>query len=86
MADGSRSLLPTVRNPLVALPAFQKLRDVLHSPAARELRIAFIEALTELRKDCAARAEKAWRQHKPPMACYWKVCSVVVGHVVRVLR
>jgi hypothetical protein len=78
----TRSNKAETRNPLLALPAFKRLAEELE-PAPRAL---LIEALGELRRDMAARAETSWRQRKAPMAAYWKACSVYAGHIARVLK
>lgn len=49
-------------------------------------RAALREALVELRRDAAKRAQYCWRQNKGPMALYWKVVSVYSGHIARALR
>jgi hypothetical protein len=30
-------------------------------------------------------ADKCWKKHKAPMACYWKAVSVYANHLARVL-
>lgn len=76
-----RSSLATVRNPLLALSSTQALRSL--PPDARE---AMRALLLDIRKDAQARAEKCWRQHKAPMAAYWKAVAVYTGHTARLLR
>lgn len=76
-----RSNRPDVRNPLLALPGADRLREL--PPEARE---ALRAILLDLRKDAQARAEKCWKQHKAPVAAYWKATSVYCGHLSRVLR
>lgn len=78
----ARSNKAEVRNPLLALPAFRRLAAELDDSA----RALLIEALAELKADCAERAELNWRRHKAPMAAYWKAASVYIGHIRRVLR
>ena len=75
-----RSLRSDVRNPLLAMPAMEKLRDL--SP---EQRSALKALLREVAKDARFRAEKCWRTHKAPMAAYWKAVSVYAGHTARAL-
>lgn len=76
----SRGACATVRNPLLRLPAAQRLQAL--PPAVRqELRCL----LQELGVDARALAEKAWRTHKGPMACYWKAVAVYAKHTARVL-
>jgi len=76
-----RSSLAVVRNPLLALPSAQVLRSL--PPEARN---AFRSLLLDIRKDAQVRAEKCWRQHKAPMAAYWKAVAVYAGHTARLLR
>lgn len=71
----SRSTTAIVRNPLVLLPAAQRIRDL--PPAARE---AVGQLLREISADARARAEKSWRTHKGPMAAYWKATAVYARH------
>jgi uncharacterized membrane protein len=71
-----RSTRPDVRNPLLALPEVQAMADL--PPEARR---ALRAALVAISKDCRARAEKAWRSHKPPMAAYWKANAVNARHL-----
>lgn len=79
-----RSLLPTVRNPLLALPAMQRLAALL---AGRpELRAAVLELLLEIRNHARASAQLSWRRNKGPMALYWKVVGVYAGHILRAIR
>lgn len=70
-----------VRNPLLALPAAQRIADL--PPDARA---ALRELCNEIRIDARARAEKCWRTHKAPMAAYWKAVSVYAGHTARLTR
>lgn len=70
-----------VRNPLLALPAAQRLltQETFTRDDLRELVI-------ELRDDCRVRAEKCWRTHKGPMAVYWKTTGVICNHLGRLLK
>lgn len=70
-----RSSQPGVRNPLVLLPAAQKVRDL-----PPEARAALRSLLRELSADCRARATRAWVTHKAPMAAYWKAQAVYTRH------
>lgn len=72
---------PTVRNPLLSLPAAQALANL-----QPEARIALRTILAEMAVDARARAEKCWRTHKAPMAAYWKAVSVYANHTRRLLR
>lgn len=75
-----RSARREVRNPLLALPEVQALADL-----PPEVRRALCSSFRAIRKDCLARADKAWRSHKGPMAAYWKASGVYAGHLARVL-
>jgi hypothetical protein len=77
----NRSSLASVRNPLTALPVAQRIAAA--PPEVRELWRALC---LELRDDARDRAAKAWRTHKAPMACYWKVVGVLAGHAARLAR
>lgn len=77
----SRSLRPDVRNPVLVLPALAELRAL--SPSAQH---AVKAILRDLAADARARAQKAWRSNKAPMAAYWKVVAVYATHVIRALR
>lgn len=76
-----RSLRPDVRNPLLALPAMAELQAL--PPKQRE---AIRALLRDLAADARARAHKAWRTNKAPMAAYWKVVAVYATHTARALR
>jgi hypothetical protein len=76
-----RSLRRDVRNPVLALPAAQRL---LEAPA--DVRQLLRDLLLDLAADARVRAAECWRRHKAPMACYWKAVSVYSGHLARVLR
>jgi hypothetical protein len=76
-----RSIRPEVLNPVLALPAAAKLHT-LPEPA----KAALLEVLGEIRADAARRAAESWARHKAPMACYWKVISVLAGHIARAIK
>ena len=76
----SRSLRPDVRNPLLALSAMAELQAL--PPASRA---ALRALLRDLAKDARARAQKAWRTNKAPMAAYWKTVAVYATHTARAL-
>lgn len=78
--DLARSARPEVRNPLVALPAAQRIEAL-----PEESRAALRALLLDLRNDARARAQKCWRTHKAPLALYWKVVSVYCSHLARLL-
>jgi hypothetical protein len=74
---GSRA---DVRNPLVSLPAMQRMR-LLPPPMREEL----CRLLRDIQADARVRAEKCWRTHKAPMAVYWKAVGVYAGHLARAI-
>lgn len=70
-----------VRNPVLALPAAQRLMAM--SPEVRhELAALFGEICFHARTE----AQKCWRKNKGPMALYWKVVGVYAYHLRRVFR
>jgi hypothetical protein len=69
-----RSSSAEVRNPLLGLPAAQKMRSL-----PPEARAVLAELLRELSFDARERAERSWRQNKAPMAVYWKAVAVYAG-------
>lgn len=77
----ARSSRPDVRNPVLALPAMQRAMK-----AGKLERMILRDILRDLSADARERAEKCWRQHKAPMAAYWKVVAVYAGHTARALR
>lgn len=77
----SARLSAEVRNPLLRLPAAQRL-----SSLPPEVRQILADLLHELACDARDRAEQSWRRHKAPMAAYWKAVSVYAGHLHRMLR
>lgn len=77
----ARSNQATVRNPLLALPAAQR---VVSLPP--EARAALRDLLLAIRADAQVRAAECWRRHKAPMACYWKAVAVYAGHAARICR
>jgi hypothetical protein len=77
----SRSLRADVRNPLLQLPAAQALAAL-----PLESQAAIRQLLLEIRADARARADKAWRTHKGPMALYWKCVAVYTNHASRLLE
>jgi hypothetical protein len=78
--DVARSERPEVRNPLVALPAAQRINEL-----PEDSRAALRALLIDLRNDARGRAQKCWRTHKAPLALYWKVVSVYCTHLARLL-
>jgi hypothetical protein len=77
-----RSSTAEVRNPILGLPTARAIADQVDGQALELL----ARLLTELGDDCADRAKKAWRTHKAPMACYWKICAVYSRHIARAMR
>ena len=77
-----RSSLPSVRNPLSALPAAARLQDL--DP---QQRAALRALLLDLRRDAMGRAQRLWSPgRKYFVAGYWAVVSVYAGHIARMLR
>lgn len=76
-----RSARPDVRNPLLQLPAVERLQML-----PPESRFALRALLLDLRTDAQARATESWRRNKAPMAAYWKAVAVYAGHAARLLR
>ena len=79
--SNTRSSRPEVRNPVLALPAAQRLRE-LDAPSRAALRAV----LEDLRRDAHARAEKSWRARKGLLGAYWRAVGVYSGHLSRALR
>lgn len=77
----SRSNLREVRNPVLQLPAAQRLLAL--DPATREI---LAELLGDLAADARGRAQESWRKNKGPMAAYWKAVGAYAGHVRKVCR
>jgi hypothetical protein len=76
-----RSNQVTVRNPLLALEAAQRVATL-----PPEARAALRALLREIAQDARQRAEKCWKTHKAPMAAYWKAVAVYAGHAARIAR
>jgi len=76
-----RSLRPSVRNPLIELPAAQQIQ-ALPEDTRKHLRAL----LLDIRASAQAKAQHSWRFSKAPMAFYWKVVAVYAGHIARLLR
>ena len=77
----TRSIRADVRNPLLKLPAAQRLAEL--PPDAQAL---LKQLLLEIRDDCRVRADECWRKHKAPMAAYWKAAGVYANHTSRLLK
>lgn len=65
-----------VRNPVLLLPSARRLAEL--DPEARSVLRA---VLFDMYVDATARAEKAWRLSKGPMALYWKAVAVYARHL-----
>jgi hypothetical protein len=76
-----RSRRAETRNPLINLDAARRIQAL--PPETRQVLACL---LRELSRDARARAERSWRQHKAPMAAYWKAVSVYAGHLNRLVR
>jgi hypothetical protein len=77
-----RSVRADVRNPLLQLG--DDLAPLLALP--EESRAALRTALKAMSADHQAKAQKAWRTHKAPMALYHKCLAVYTGHAARLFR
>jgi hypothetical protein len=77
----ARSSQPEVRNPVLALPAADRLLQL--SPEARA---AVAAVLRDLSIDARGRAQESWRKNKGPMAAYWKAVGAYSTHLYRVVR
>lgn len=80
----TRSTRPDVRNPLLKLPAMGRLIAIL--AAHPEIRAIVLDLLAEIAAHARSTAEQSWRKHKAPMAYYWKVVAVYVGHTRRAIK
>lgn len=76
-----RSSRRDVRNPVLALPAAERITRL-----PWKTRAVLAELLVDLADDARERAQECWRRHKAPMAAYWKAVSVYARHIARVLR
>lgn len=77
----NRSSKPEVRNPVLALPAAQRLAKL-----PPDVRWVLHELLVELSRDASDRAIKSWKQHKAPMAAYWKAVAVYSRHISMIIK
>jgi len=76
-----RSFKRDVRNPVLALPAVGRLREL--PPEARG---ALCGLLGDVSRDARHRAEVSWRRNKAPMAAYWRAVSACANHIRRAIR
>ena len=77
----ARSSKPDVRNPVLSLPAAQRLQEL-----PIESRQVVADILRDLSMDARTRAQKSWRQNKGPMAVYWKAVGAYATHLYRAVR
>lgn len=78
--DIERSNRAEVRNPILALPAFQEVK-ALDLPVRQVLR----RLILDLRDQMKAKADESLRKHKYMMYAYWKCGGVYAGHIARAL-
>lgn len=76
-----RSTRREVRNPLLALPAAERLCRL--PPEVREI---LADILGELSVDARNRAEASWVKNKAPMAAYWRAVATYANHLRRIIR
>ncbi|MBX4944604.1 hypothetical protein HJA94_14470 [Rhizobium binae] len=76
-----RSRRPEIINPVLSLPAAQRINEL--EPQARAL---LAEILKDLSRDARERAQKSWRTNKGPMAVYWKAVGAYATHLCRAVR
>jgi hypothetical protein len=81
LTDVVRSNRRKVRNPVLALPAAQRLLAM-----GPEVRADLAELFRELNLDARQRAQVSWKQNKGPMAVYWKGVGAYAKHICRVLK
>lgn len=77
----TRSNQPDVRNPVLQLPAAQRLAQL--PPETRQL---VADLLSEISADARQRADSCWNRHKAPMAAYWKAVAVYSRHIRLAIR
>lgn len=70
------------KNPLLKLPAMQKLLALPPSPE----KVLIEQLLREIRAMANEEAERSWRLRKAPMACYYRVVSTYARHIAQALR
>lgn len=64
-------------NPLLALPAAQKIIALPPSPEKALLE----QLLREIRGEADSLAEQSWRKRKGPMAAYWRAVATYARHI-----
>ncbi len=75
-----RSARRDVRNPVLSLPAAQRLRTL--PPGQRRL---LGNLLREIAAAADAKAECAWKKRKGPMAAYWRATCTYAKHIARAI-
>jgi len=75
-----RSARREVRNPVLALPAAQKILDL-----PPEIRRPLGILLRELAQQADEQAEHAWRKRKGIQAAYWRAVCTYAKHLARVI-
>jgi hypothetical protein len=75
-----RSARREVRNPVLSLPAAQRLRTL--PPGQRRL---LGDLLREIAAAADAKAERAWKMRKGPMAAYWRATCTYAKHIARAI-
>lgn len=73
-----RSNRAEVRNPLLAMPAVQRI--ALQPPEAQTM---LGEILSEIAQDARSRAQQSWIKNKGPMAAYRKAIVAYAEHLRR---
>jgi len=68
-------------NPLLKLPAGQKLLALPDSPEKRLVE----QVLRELRDQANVEAENSWHRRKGPMAAYWRAVATYARHIAHAL-
>lgn len=76
-----RSSRADVRNPILALPAAQRVQNL---PVKSRATLAAL--LRDLSADARRRAQTSWKQNKAPMAVYWKAVGAYARHLSSVIR
>lgn len=77
----ARSNSLVVRNPILGLPCAGALQAL---PA--DAKSALVDVLMEISATAGDNAQKSWKKHKAPMACYWKAVAVYSKHIARALK
>lgn len=75
-----RSARLSVHNPVLLLPAAARLCAL-----PIDQRQLLGNLLREIARDADARAERAWKKRKGPMAAYWRATSTYAKHIARAI-